>query len=147
MGQRQETKPKPSSANETLMSDLSLLVRARYPFIYIISHEEERVISALEQLGKGQQRPVFVWSTTRGLHPSHSENEPSRSSTSIIDGLSDIRRYKGAALFVVLDAHRLLEASDITRQLADLRVHVEQESKTVFFLGGREGNRRYDTLP
>lgn len=34
-----------SSAYETLVGELSLLIRARYPFIYIISHEEERVIT------------------------------------------------------------------------------------------------------
>lgn len=45
---------------------LDRMVRARYPLIAIVSHEESRVLAAIRQVA-GSKRRVVEWSYTRGL--------------------------------------------------------------------------------
>jgi len=123
------------SIRERIMNELSLYVRSNFPFVYIVSSEENRVIAALEELARDLDRKIFVWSCSRGLYPPHLEKQASQSDHSFTEGMEDIRRFQGAALFVVLDGSRQLESDKVTRRLRDMQTELEQQSKTVFFVG------------
>lgn len=47
--------------------DISVLIRARYPIIYIVSWEEERVSLMLNNLASESEKRLLIWSTTEGL--------------------------------------------------------------------------------
>lgn len=49
------------------MTQLDQMIRARYPVIMIRSHEEDRVMTAIESVAKQRGRKVATWSLTRGL--------------------------------------------------------------------------------
>jgi hypothetical protein len=48
-----------------LREQLSLLVRSRYPLIYLVSAEEERVERVLRELAK--ELKLWLWSMTEGM--------------------------------------------------------------------------------
>jgi SpoVK/Ycf46/Vps4 family AAA+-type ATPase len=50
----------------TSQEQLAVLIAADYPIIYVVSHEEERVVAAIEA-DAYKSRPVFDWSCSRSL--------------------------------------------------------------------------------
>ncbi|MCX5731839.1 MAG: hypothetical protein NTY18_10940, partial [Deltaproteobacteria bacterium] len=47
--------------------ELDTLVRARYPLIYMVSWEEQRLDAILDELAKRHGKALLSWSVTRGL--------------------------------------------------------------------------------
>ena len=43
------------------------LIRAHYPVIYVVSHEERRVTEAVAVIAESQGKPVFTWTISRGI--------------------------------------------------------------------------------
>ena len=48
--------------------DLDTLIRARYPLLYLVSWEEQRLDVVLEGLAQQHGKAFYAWSITQGLH-------------------------------------------------------------------------------
>src|SRR5207253_2554723 len=76
--------------------ELEVLIRARYPIIYLVSWEEERAEQYLHEIAERRKKKLFVWTLTQGLIKHGSEPQRSKGSAgSTTDPL--------AALDAVLD--------------------------------------------
>lgn len=69
-----EAKPvKPSKqaplgpGNKRQMNELEVLIRARYPLLYVISWEEQRVLARVSKIASKLGKNVFEWSITTGI--------------------------------------------------------------------------------
>ena len=67
MQETQEQKPSTpvfdsAFVRETKEKTIEYLLRARYPLIYVISPEEERVEQAIRRIGNDRQKKVVFWS-------------------------------------------------------------------------------------
>jgi hypothetical protein len=51
------------------MGELEVLIRARYPVIYVISWEEQRVLLQVTRIATRLNKRVFEWSVNTGLVP------------------------------------------------------------------------------
>src|SRR2546423_13711682 len=49
------------------VSDLDTLIRARYPLIYLVSWEEQRLDGILQDVAQNHGKSLLTWSITRGL--------------------------------------------------------------------------------
>ncbi len=49
------------------VSDLDTLIRARYPLIYLVSWEEQRLDAILQDVAQNHGKALLQWSVTRGL--------------------------------------------------------------------------------
>src|SRR5437870_13316479 len=49
------------------VQELDTLIRARYPLIYLVSWEEQRLDAILQDLAQTHGKDLHVWSITRGL--------------------------------------------------------------------------------
>src|SRR5436853_7929807 len=49
------------------VSDLDTLIRARYPLIYLVSWEEQRLDAILQDVAQTHGKTLLQWSVTRGL--------------------------------------------------------------------------------
>ena len=47
--------------------EIDVLVRARYPLIYLVSWEETRILERLKEMAQRRQKTLFLWSITRGI--------------------------------------------------------------------------------
>ena len=47
--------------------ELDVLIRARYPVIYVVSWEEERVERQLAEIARQRNKKLFIWTLTQGL--------------------------------------------------------------------------------
>src|SRR5436190_3569263 len=64
-----EATPRPPAAQPQppFVHDLDTLIRARYPLLYLVSWEEQRLDGILETLAAQHGKALLSWSITRGL--------------------------------------------------------------------------------
>src|SRR3989442_13992058 len=57
----------PAPPPPRFVAELDTLIRARYPLIYLVSWEEQRLDAILQDLAAQHGKVLFGWSVTRGL--------------------------------------------------------------------------------
>jgi len=128
----------PQSAVDT---ELETLIRARYPIIYIVSWEEQRVERALRAITQGQgsdkfrvpmNKKLYQWTVTQGLvlNPAN-RDEPSREPLTALDFVVSSR---DQAIFLFKDFHPFLNDTTIVRRLRDLVPELKASYKTLILL-------------
>jgi len=116
--------------------ELSLLVRSRYPLIYIPTREEERAESAIAQCADeiGGRRTVYTWDYVDGYQGNPTDNGFGRRNP--LQALELIEKVPAtaAALFVLRDFHRFLEDIAISRKLRNLLKLLKSQPKNIVIL-------------
>src|SRR5262245_43631417 len=60
--------PPPSPPKPPLfVRELDTMIRARYPLVYLVSWEEQRLDAILEDLARTHGKAFHVWTSTQGL--------------------------------------------------------------------------------
>src|SRR5262245_38253040 len=111
------------------------LVKARYPLVYIVSSEEERVEKALRELAIRRERKLAAWSITRGFVQLAGEQRGGDVKDPI-KALDHIIGAEGKGLYVLRDFHAFLDNAQVVRKLRDLAHDLKKSahSKSVLFL-------------
>ena len=115
--------------------EFELLLRARYPLIYIPTQEEERVEGAIadsaRQLGN---RAVYVWDFVDGYQGN--PNDVGFGKRNPVQALEFIEKVPAtvAAIFVLRDYHRFLEDVSVARKLKNLLRSLKSQPKNVVIL-------------
>jgi AAA+ superfamily predicted ATPase len=116
---------------------LELAVRARAPFVALVSHEEARVERRLiaplaERWYDGR---CFFWSATRGYVPLREGVDADElSAPDPATALEIVSYYPEPALFVLKDFHPYLDNPTLLRKLRDLAGEMPAAGKQVLFL-------------
>lgn len=119
-------------ASSTVDKELETLIRARYPIIYIVSWEEQRVEDALREIARERGKKIFFWTVTQGMvqNPAHRDNA-TRDPMTALDAVIDSREQ---ALFVLKDYHAFMSEVSVIRRLRDLTAALKTSYKTVIIL-------------
>ncbi len=119
-------------ASSTVDKELETLIRARYPIIYIVSWEEQRVEDALREIARERGKKIFFWTVTQGMvqNPAHRDNA-TRDPMTALDAVIDSREQ---ALFVLKDYHAFMSEVSVIRRLRDLTAALKTSYKTVVIL-------------
>lgn len=119
-------------ASSAVDEELKTLIRARYPIIYIVSWEENRVEKALREIAQERGKKLFQWTITQGmvLNPNHRDNA-TRDPIAALDFVMDSR---DQALFVLKDYHAFISDVTVTRRLRDLTSALKTSYKTLVIL-------------
>ncbi len=114
---------------ETSEKTIEYLLRARYPLIYVISPEEERVEKALVRICNDRQKKIVFWSSTTGLSAQGGGDvkDPLAALNYMMDS-------KENAVFVLRDFHEYITVPDIKRRLRDLAREFRTSSKNCVLL-------------
>ena len=104
---------------ETLLQRVNELVRARYPLIYLLTHEEGRVERGLVKFGKTNNFRVFRWRSSEGLRECCDNPQLLPSTLDLIDAFSALDDIKEPALFLFADLSDSLCKPSITRAIRD----------------------------
>ena len=56
-----------SSMSTDRETELEVLIRARYPLIYLLSWDERRVESLLARVAERRRKRLFTWTVTSGI--------------------------------------------------------------------------------
>ena len=119
-------------ASSSVDKELETLIRARYPIIYIVSWEEQRVEDALREIARERGKKIFFWTVTQGMvqNPAHRDNA-TRDPIAALDAVIDSREQ---ALFVLKDYHAFINDVTVTRRLRDLTAALKTSYKTLIIL-------------
>lgn len=90
-----------------LITQLSRLFRARFPYIYITTWEEDRAINTIKKLAKAEKliripRDVYVWTQTNGFVLDGQKIEGTNSPDRAIDFINESSKN---AIFIMCDFH------------------------------------------
>jgi ATP-dependent 26S proteasome regulatory subunit len=112
--------------------ELETLIRARYPLIYIVSWEEQRVEAALRAICAGRGKRMFTWTITQGLVASQTAKD--NQTRQPLAALDQIEASNEPAVFLLKDLHAFISDEEITRRLRDLTYAIKTSYKTLIIL-------------
>lgn len=119
----------------SFQEELLLLLRARYPIIYISTLEEERVEQAIATSAQQlNHRSVYVWDFVDGYQGNPNDAGVARRNP--LQALEHIEKLPEsvAALFVLRDYHRFLDDVAISRKLRNLSRRLKSQPKNILLL-------------
>ncbi len=117
--------------------ELELLIRARYPIIYIISWEEGRVELRLREIAARRNKQLYCWSVTTGIMKSGAVAAGPRSKdlADPIEALDSVIENKEPAIYLFKDFHPFMRARDnnaaIIRKLREVARALSDSYKTL----------------
>ncbi len=85
-------------------AEIELYLKSGYPLLYLISHEEQRVLKALRGVAARLQRTVQVWTATKGFGKKE-EGVPTQVATAALDAVANA---KPNTVSVLCDFHTFL---------------------------------------
>jgi len=115
--------------------EIELLVRSRYPLIYLLTHEESRASRLLRHVADRLGKRIYFWSCSRGWH------ETDLPESDVRDPMKALRRVLTSserALFVFQDLHPFLDSEKhprTVRLLRDIVAELKTSYKTVVLTG------------
>lgn len=122
----------------TFRDEFKLLLRARYPLIYIPTYEEERVETAIREEAELQgNRSVYTWDFVDGYQGN--PNDAGFGKRNPLQALELIEKMppSAPAVIVLRDYHRFLEDVAIARKLRNLARLLKSQPKNVVILSPR----------
>lgn len=125
---------------------LANLLRARFPYLYIQTWEENRILSLIHSMAVEKElirtpRKVFEWTLLDGLvdEKNNSTPEDTKNGVQVLDF---IRRYKEPAIFILKDFHVYFGGNgrnvdvNVVRKIRDVLMNLKQSAnpKNVIFV-------------
>jgi hypothetical protein len=118
--------------------ELTLLMRARYPVLYLTTQEEERAEQAIAACARQEgNRSVYVWDFVDGYQGNPNDAGVGRRNP--LQALEHVEKMPTAmaAVFVLRDFHRFLEDVAIARKLRNLARRLKAQPKNLIILAPR----------
>jgi AAA+ superfamily predicted ATPase len=119
--------------------ELDVLVRARYPIVYVVTWEEERVERCLRDIAAARGKNLFVWTITQGIVKSGADAQQSKSgsgnTSDPLAALDAVIHQVEPAIYLFKDFHRFTEDErcnlSVVRRLRDVAHHLRDTYKTI----------------
>jgi ATP-dependent 26S proteasome regulatory subunit len=130
----------PSAGYKRQMNEIEVLIRARYPLIYVVSWEEQRVLARISKIAAKLGKTVFEWSVTTGLIPAgtsmQSQKHQDTATQDPLVALGNVMEYMEPALYVFKDFHPFLKCQNMSvlRRLRELAATLKNTFKTIVFI-------------
>lgn len=126
-----------SESQPPFLREIDTMVRARYPLIYLVTWEEQRVEAILGDLARSHGKDVIEWTATRGLTAlsGNLRNVDQEETRDPAQALLAIGRLTNPALVLLKDFHHALELPVVVRALRELGVKLKSAFTTVFLIG------------
>jgi len=115
--------------------EFELLLRARYPLIYIPTAEEERVEAAIAQSAKKQgNRAVYIWDFVDGYQGNPNDTGVGKRNPLQALEFLDKLPASSPAVIILRDFHRFLEDISVARKLRNLGRLLKAQPKNIVII-------------
>ncbi len=107
------------------MDELEVLIRARYPVIYVVTWEEERLEQRLNEIARRRNKTFHIWTCSQGLVKYGAD--PQRAKTGAgntcdpVGGLDAVLNHVDPAIFLFKDLHDHLDIRVCPGNLRNIR--------------------------
>ena len=122
-----------ADAAPRFLHDLDTLIRARYPLVYLVTWEEQRVTGLIATIAKNHRKDLLEWSVTRGLHALSGtlkgpQGQETREPQAVLDAVGKL---SNPAIVLLKDFHRFLDDAPTVRALRELCHQLKNAFTTV----------------
>jgi len=107
------------------LNQIQTLFRARYPIVYLVSHEENRTLRLLRQVVQAEQKELWVWRRSDGLNGQGG---------TAVEALDKLVTHNEPTLIVFLDAHQDWKDESWVRKIRDDQQVLVQKEHAVVLL-------------
>ena len=122
--------------------ELEVLIRARYPIIYVLSWEEERVEKLVSDIATARNKKFYVWTYTQGIVRFGTEPQKAKSgtgnTTDPLAALDAVLQHIEPAIYLFKDFHPFTEENRanlaVIRRLKDVAYHLRDSYKTIIIV-------------
>jgi SpoVK/Ycf46/Vps4 family AAA+-type ATPase len=117
--------------------EIEVLVRAKYPILYITSWEERRVEQAVRDVALGLNRQMHTWSVTQGMQPAVRRASGPVKASSLpgeLEALAQIHESAEFTVFLLKDFHPYMKDTRVVRLLRDLAARLRGKAQTLILL-------------
>jgi len=127
-------------SNRKQMNELEVLIRARYPLIYVISWEEQRVVAQVSKIASKLGKNVFEWSINTGLVPAgtsiQSQKHKDSATQDPLVALGNVIEQMEPALYVFKDFHPFLKSQNMSviRRMREAAISLKNSYKTIILV-------------
>jgi hypothetical protein len=115
--------------------EIEILVRSKYPILYVVSWEERRVQESLERICKALKRTFHSWSLTQGMKPAIAQRAEKSTLPGELEALAQVYEATEGTLFLLKDFHPYMRDPRAVRLLRDLALKLRSRSQTLILLG------------
>jgi ATP-dependent 26S proteasome regulatory subunit len=120
-----------------MKEELSILVQAQYPLIYLVTSEEERAEQAIAKVAqlKTQHHRVFVWTVTHGFTEyGQPQEKPQHNTVSPQAAIEWVVRHRESGIFIFKDLHPFITYPEVTRWLRDAIASFKGTDKLILLM-------------
>jgi ATP-dependent 26S proteasome regulatory subunit len=117
--------------------EIEILIRAKYPILYIVSWEEKRVEEAVQKVCTGLNRTLHTWSITQGMKPAvnRAGGQTKSSLSGELEALATVYEAPEYTVFLLKDFHPYMKDYRVVRLLRDLAVRLRGRAETLILVG------------
>lgn len=120
-----------------MKEELSVLIKAQYPLIYLVTYEEERAEQEIDRIlhQDHPQRRFLVWTETLGfIEYGQPRTNPSHNTLSPQAAIDRVIRDTEPGLYIFRDLHPFLESPTVIRRLRDAISDIKGTDKTIILM-------------
>lgn len=118
--------------------EIEILIRAKYPILYVVSWEERRVEEAVSKVCATLSRTLHTWSITQGMRPPVNRTTGPVKPTTLpgeLEALALAHEAPEGTVFLLRDFHPYMKDSRVIRLLRDLATRLRGKSQTILLMG------------
>jgi SpoVK/Ycf46/Vps4 family AAA+-type ATPase len=120
------------------IEEIEVLIRARYPVIYVVTWEESRVEDAIAQIAAKRDKKIYTWSVCRGVVPfgtsPQSQRNLDQKTCDPIVALNQVLDFVDPAVFIFKDFHPYLCDPGVVRKVREVAFYLKNSYKTLILV-------------
>jgi len=120
------------------LSEIEVMIRARYPLLYVVTWEEERALVEIHRISQLLGKKVYDWTISNGIARYRAavdgRNEGRKDTKDPIIALREVQSNAEPAIFVFRDFHDFMQNSEVKRRLRDLAAQLRSSFTTIVIL-------------
>ena len=119
-----------------MKEELSILIQAQYPLIYLVTSEEERAEQAIATIAQLRpQRRIFVWTVTHGIVEYGQPRTVTQHNTVSPEAAIEwVIRQREPGIFIFKDLHPFIDSPATTRWLRDAIASFKGTQKAIMLM-------------
>lgn len=115
--------------------EIEILIRSKYPILYIVSWEERRVQEAIQKVADDLKRTLHTWSFTQGMKPAIPRPPDVKAfPDATIEALAQVLTGNEGTIFLLKDFHPYMKDVRVVRMLRDIAFKLRSRSQTLILL-------------
>lgn len=120
------------------VAEIEVLIRAKYPIIYLTTWEERRVEESIKGVCDKLKRQLHTWSLTQGMKPQVVRTSGPANPTSLpgeLEALALAHEAQEFTVFLLKDFHPYMKDPRVVRLMRDLAGRLRGKAQTLILMG------------